>query len=145
MEQTADHRERIAAAIQVDRLFSAYEIEMTPMEALDFIEMAPAAGSGGSHHLHELIFSINRAIPPIDFGSQHGSTGKAHHVYRIGRERGLRMIKVEVFKGFFQVDYDFIGLMEKIHLLGTRAGAEVAIEADNNAYSIQMRWGGTLK
>ncbi len=138
MESTSEHRERIAAAVQVDRLFNVFQIEMTPAEAIAFAEVAPPAGMPG---LRTLVVQINAVIPAADFGPDHRQTGKPHHSFRIGRQRGNRLIRVSIFKGYFQIEYDFMALLEAIHALGTAAGAKVTIPTDNNSYSIDMRWG----
>lgn len=140
MEQATEQRERIQAAVRVDKLFPGFEIELTPAEAMLFATLSsgeaptPAAFS-------TLIHQLNAGIPPADFGPEHKQTGKAHHSYRIGRERGRRVLKLEIFKGFFQVDYDFMALLESIHSVGLSAGAEVQVNAGNNSYTVAMRWG----
>lgn len=141
MDSTFEHEERLAAAVKADRLYKAFEIEMTPEEAGAFA----VAVQKDRGRLDSLISSINGVIPPVNFGNEHPQTGKPHHTYRVGRERGLRLLKIEIFKGFFQVDYDFMVLMEVIHALGVAAGAQVTIDAGNNSYSIVMLWlGGGL-
>lgn len=141
MESTSEHRERVSAAVQLDRLFNAYEIEMTPTEAFTFAEVAPPAGVTKLASLRSLIEQINAVVPPANFGPDHPQTGKPHHYFRMGRERGFRFVKLGIFKGFFQVDYDFMGLLEVVHSIGTEAGADVVVNTDNNSYSIEMRWG----
>lgn len=143
MDSSSEHRERIAAAVQLDLLFSAYEIEMTPSEAFTFAEAAPPAGVTKLASLRSLIEQINAAVPAVDFGPGHPQTGRPHHSYRIGRDRGFRLIKLEIFKGFFHAEYDFMGLMKTVYALGTEAGAQVLIDTDNNSYSIDMHWGGS--
>ena len=140
MNANTEHCRRLVAAVHIDRLFSAYEIEMTPSEAVIFAETAPNVGAATHSAFCDMITRINEAIPPINFGPDHAKTGKPHHTYRIGRERGYRLLKLEIFKGFFERGYDFMALIETIHLLGTAIGAEVAIEASNNSYSVVMRW-----
>jgi hypothetical protein len=133
--------QRITAAIQIDEMFRTYEIEMTPPEAFAFVEIAPAAGVPKTTNLANLIMGIDSHIPLADLGQGHPKTGQPHHTYLVGRRGGQRLLKVEIFKGFFQRDYDFRQLLEAIHALADQAGAEVATEmGSTNAYSIEMYW-----
>ena len=136
MDSKKDDLNRIHAAAQIDRNFGSYQIDMSPDEALAFAELT----SSPSIKLDKLIERINAVIPPINFGPEHKKTGKTHHFFRIGRRNGFRFMDVEIFIGFFQVDYDFMSLLEGLHVLGTGEGTEVLIEADNNSYSVRMHW-----
>jgi hypothetical protein len=133
-------RERIMAALHVDRLFNNYEIEMDPSETVSLIEVAPQAGIPSIRETAWMLEGINKLIPPIDFGPSNPQTGKSHHLYRIGRERGRRVIKLTLFTGVFPLEYDFTELLSGIHVHCRNAGAVMEARIDTSIYSIVIRW-----
>ena len=133
-------KEKIIAAITVDRLFKAYEIEMDPEEAKTFAELAPLAGVRSNALLAGMIDAINRAVPPIDFGSEFPQTGKPHHAFSIGRHRGQRIVTVSLSNLYFKPGFDVIELVKEVQWYGQEAGAEIVWVPENNMHSVQMFW-----
>lgn len=139
MDATRDHRYRIAAATQIDEVFAEYEIAMTPEEALSFMATAPA-DSDRSEAIYIMTTMINDLIPRTNFGPNHPRTGTPHHIFRVGRSRGDRMLKLELFKGYFTKDYPFDELLEKIRVCAEKTACSIASESDENVHQFTFIW-----
>lgn len=137
MDSSQTHR-RITVAVQADRLFETYEIEMSPGEALSFV--SAASTEAHAQLIYVFLDLINQTIPTADFGPGHPRTGTAHHVYRVGRRHGNRLIILEFFKGYFPRPYPFDDLAERISQYAAKAGCAIEDEADETIQRYTFVW-----
>ena len=139
MDSTRDHRHRISAAVQVDRLFDNYQLEMAPAEALSYAVTVPE-NTKQSEAIYGLIESINRLIPATDFGSTHPRTGTAHHRYWVGREHGERVITLEIFQGYLTPDFSVAELEQALVVLAERVDSSLARESSESGHRFSFQW-----
>lgn len=140
MDSIRDSRHRIAAAIQVDRLFETFEIEMAPEEALSFAAMSSEMDAAIAGRMYRLIEKINRIVPPTDFGPAHPRSGRPHHVYRMGRRRGRRLFVLEIFAGFISREHSVDSILDEIRRQCTDDASVLAFDYDETLHRFTFSW-----
>ncbi len=131
---------KLAAILALDAVCDGYQVVMTPDEAVQCMAQFSSLGKAGSQVLGNLVRAINGMVPRMDFGADDPASGRAGHVFHIGRSRG-RLIAVDLFKGYLPSTFDRQAFLERIKDEANRAEcASIALEDDETNAIIRMIW-----
>ncbi len=84
-------QEKVGLAIQMDDKFTQWQAELTPDEAILFMEKAEIYNNMTRSGMVGLIRYINDKAIPRDYGPNNPNTGTHGHKFRIGNE-GSRVV-----------------------------------------------------
>src|SRR6185295_15795960 len=140
MKASSDFSEdKIHAAIRIDQLFGDYTIQLSPAEAVKFIEEADPIQNLDNEAVLTLLHRINKLVPRSAHQDQRYAKN-LHHSYRVGKVLGRRVIVLQ-FMGFhFPKGYRFASLLNVLEKYAKSAGALHRVTADDNEHEVQFWW-----
>jgi hypothetical protein len=127
---------RITVALEVDRLFTDYVIEMSPAETLGFMRTAQIVNNENREKMIELLKQIETLIPPSVRDEHRGS----HHTFRAGREISRRIIYLRFLKVNFPRGYKFAAMLEVLERYAKEAEALYQPTSDDDGFEILFWW-----
>ncbi|MEM3390672.1 MAG: hypothetical protein QW491_14890 [Thermoproteota archaeon] len=124
---------RVDLALQLDRVSSNFLVELSPEEALAFVERAGCYNGFTVEGLTELVSEVNRAVQRMGGGCR-------LHKFVVGNE-GSRVIYVVVPKFGSGERIDFLVLAELFDGLALKASAdEFGVFEDSGMYFVYRFW-----
>jgi hypothetical protein len=128
--------QRIKAAIVVDRLFSDYLIEITPVEAVEFSKVVPSLDHCNQEQFLSLIQRANKLMPQ----SIRPERKAAPHSFRIGRDANRRIVYLRFSISNFPRHYSFSALLKVLEKYAQDAGALYQVQTDEGWFEILFWW-----
>lgn len=135
--------EKLDAALALEPLSLHYRIEYSPEEALALVCDLPDYNNAYSEVLVDLIKTINRAVPVMNFGGDNPNNGHMHHTFDIGREYS-RVLYLKIAKTYVKAwsPADWEKFIDKMRLAGLTAGVDefMIMENDKSGLTIRFWW-----
>lgn len=124
-----DQESKIQVVKAVDQLFRDYSFAIDSVLASHVVREIFT----NIPEIEAFIRWVNLTVPKPNISSMSGGA----HSFRIGRQYGVPLVRLDMFRGFYSQEVKLLRVASSVHQEATAAGAQAQIISDNDA-SIQV-------